>query len=83
MKFPVIQLLEVLVAMALKLFLYTIYVGVNPLLQGYKMFFFHNNDVNLYFFIPPQTLFVEGILFSRCPSVYASVRPSGRNVLFP
>ena len=24
---------------------------------------------------PPQTLFVEGILFSRCTSVRASVRP--------
>ena len=30
------------------------------------------------FFIPPQTLFVVGILFSRCLSVRASVR----NVLF-
>ena len=28
---------------------------------------------------PPQTLFVGGILFSRCPSV----RPSVRNALFP
>ena len=34
-------------------------------------------------FIPPQTLFVGGILFSRCPSVRASVRPSVRNALFP
>ena len=25
---------------------------------------------------PPQTLFVGGILFSRCPSVRPSVRPS-------
>ena len=36
--------------------------------------------------IPPQTLFVVGILFSRCPSVRASVCPcvraSVRNVLF-
>ena len=40
---------------------------------------------------PPQTLFVGGILFSRCPSVRASVcpcvrvsvRPSVRNALFP
>ena len=32
---------------------------------------------------PTQTLFVGGILFSRCPSVRASVRPSVRNVLFP
>ena len=35
--------------------------------------------------IPPQTLFVVGILFSRCPcvraSVRASVRPSVRNAL--
>ena len=31
---------------------------------------------------PPQTLFVVGILFSRCPSVLASVRASVRNVLF-
>ena len=31
---------------------------------------------------PPQTLFVVGILFSRCPSVRASVCPSVRNVLF-
>ena len=34
------------------------------------------------FIIPPQTLFVVGILFSRCPCVRASVRPSVRNVLF-
>ena len=26
--------------------------------------------------IPPQTLFVVGILFSRCPSIRQSVRPS-------
>ena len=36
---------------------------------------------------PPQTLFVGGILFSRCPSVRPSVRPSirpsVRNALFP
>ena len=32
---------------------------------------------------PPQTLFVGGILFSRCPSVRVSVRPSVRNALFP
>ena len=31
---------------------------------------------------PPQTLFVVGILFSRCPSVCPSVRASVRNVLF-
>ena len=31
---------------------------------------------------PPQTLFVVGILFSRCPSVRASVHPSVSNVLF-
>ena len=31
---------------------------------------------------PPQTLFVVGILFSRCPCVRASVRASVRNVLF-
>ena len=30
-------------------------------------------------YTPPQTLFVGGILFSRCPSV----RPSVRNALFP
>ena len=34
-------------------------------------------------FIPPQTLFVGGILFSRCPSVRPSFRPSVRNALFP
>ena len=28
------------------------------------------------FLYPPQTLFVVGILFSRCPSVRACVRPS-------
>ena len=33
-------------------------------------YFFH--DWLLY---PPQTLFVVGILFSRCPCVRASVRP--------
>ena len=32
------------------------------------------NNRNLLY--PPQTLFVVGILFSRCPSVCASVRPS-------
>ena len=32
---------------------------------------------------PPQTLFVGGILFSRCPSVHPSVRASVRNALFP
>ena len=31
------------------------------------------------FLYPPQTLFVGGILFSRCPSVRASVRKA----LFP
>ena len=31
------------------------------------------------FIIPPQTLFVVSILFSRCPSVLASVN----NVLVP
>ena len=30
---------------------------------------------------PPQTLFVVGILFSRCPCVRPCVRPSVRNVL--
>ena len=29
--------------------------------------------------IPLQTVFLEGILFSRCPCVHASVR----NILFP
>ena len=33
----------------------------------------------LFFLYPPQTLFVVGILFSRCPSVRVSVR----NLLFP
>ena len=32
---------------------------------------------------PPQTLFVVGILFSRCPSVCASVHASICNFLFP
>ena len=32
--------------------------------------------------ISPQTLFVVGILFSRCPCVRPSVRPSVRKVLF-
>ena len=36
----------------------------------------HQIDKSLY---PLQTLFVGGILFSRCPSV----RPSVRNALFP
>ena len=42
-----------------------------------------------FYFIPPQTLFVVGILFSRCPCVRACVCvrpcvcPSVRNVLFP
>ena len=40
----------------------------------------------VFIIIPPQTLFVVGILFSRCPSVRPSmrpsVRPSVRNVLF-
>ena len=40
-----------------------------------------------YLFYPPQTLFVGGILFSRCPSVRLSVRAcvraSVRNALFP
>ena len=31
--------------------------------------------VYIVFLNPPQTLFVGGILFSRCPSVRASVRP--------
>ena len=30
-----------------------------------------------------QTLFVVGILFSRCPSVHVCVHASVRNVLFP
>ena len=29
----------------------------------------------MHFFIPPQTLFVVGILFSRCPCVRLCVRP--------
>ena len=41
----------------------------------------------LSYLYPPQTLFVVGKLFSRCPSVrpsmHASVRPSVRNALFP
>ena len=32
---------------------------------------------------PPQTLFVGGILFSRCPSVRLSVRPSVRPCIRP
>ena len=35
------------------------------------------------FLYPPQTLFVGIILFSRCPSVRPSMRPSVRNALFP
>ena len=31
--------------------------------------------VKFTYLYPPQTLFVGGILFSRCPSVRASVRP--------
>ena len=40
-----------------------------------------NQTVNIHtlFLYPPQTLFVGGILFSRCPSVRLSVR----NALFP
>ena len=41
---------------------------------------YKNSSSSLY---PPQTLFVVGILFSRCPSVRPSVRASVRNVLFP
>ena len=33
--------------------------------------------------LPPQTLFVVGILFSRCPCVRACVRASACNILFP
>ena len=36
--------------------------------------------INLY---PPQTLFVGGILFSRCLCVRPSVCASVRNALFP
>ena len=32
-------------------------------------------------FIPPTNKFVGGILFSRCPSVHPSFRPSIRDVL--
>ena len=39
-------------------------------------------NVGVYLY-PPQTLFVVSILFSRCPCVRPSVRPSVRNVLFP
>ena len=39
-------------------------------------FYFLSSKLSLY---PPQTLFIGGILFSRCPSV----RPSVRNALFP
>ena len=35
-------------------------------------------DVSENFLYPPQTLFVGGILFSRCPSVRASVCASVR-----
>ena len=38
-----------------------------------------NPVVKFHLLYPPQTLFVGGILFSRCPSV----RPSVRNALFP
>ena len=40
------------------------------LLPGHPASFAHR------FLYPPQTLFVGGILFSRCPSVRPSVRPS-------
>ena len=36
------------------------------------------SDTEAAFLYPPQTLFVGGILFSRCPSVRASVLPSVR-----
>ena len=36
------------------------------------------DHTHLLFLYPPQTLFVGGILFSRCPSVRACVRPSVR-----
>ena len=42
----------------------------------YSIFFFTT------FIIPPQNLFVVGILFSRCPCVRASVHASVRNILF-
>ena len=42
---------------------------------------FATREISLY---PPQTLFVVGILFSRCPSVRLfGVRLSVCNVLFP
>ena len=46
---------------------------------------FYQNDSceNLDNYTPPQTLFVGGILFSRCPSVRLSVRPSVRPCVRP
>ena len=38
---------------------------------------------NTHFLYPPQTLFVGGILFSRCPSVRPSVRPCVRPSVRP
>ena len=55
------------------------FVCVKETSQG-DVSFMHSKHVFLY---PQQTLFVVGILFSRCPCVRASVRPSVRNALFP
>ena len=47
---------------------YYVNMPIQYILQCFRM---TNCDLFLY---PPQTLFVVGILFSRCPSVRASVR---------
>ena len=49
----------------------------------YCNFLESRKKISKIFLYPPQTLFVVGILFSCCPSVRASVRPSVRNALFP
>ena len=36
----------------------------------------HEHSCKILYLYPPQTLFVGGILFSRCPSVRPSIRPS-------
>ena len=59
-------------------------VGPTFLICSYFSLLFHENALLFLLFhskmslYPPQTLFVGGILFSRCPCVRPSVRPSVR-----